>query len=295
MPLFTDAGRPGHTAPAERAWSRGKPARSSARLPVRGPACRHNAREKAGEPSRFSASYPSVARVGTAKLLPRPGRRPWLRGAKNGTPAVTRTGHPASWRSASWWSASWRSASGSARLAGVNNGSHYLAAIDQGTTSSRCIVFDGDGHVVASDQREHQQIFPRPGWVEHDATEIWHNVQAVVRGALDHAGLARADLAAVGITNQRETTLLVGRPDRRTGAQRNRLAGHPDRPADPGTGRRRRAGPIPRPLRNAARDVLFGAEDPLAVGSRSRAATPRGRRRGPVRNDRHVAHLAADR
>jgi glycerol kinase len=86
--------------------------------------------------------------------------------------------------------------------------SHFLAAIDQGTTSSRCIVFDADGHVVALDQREHAQIFPRPGWVEHDATEIWHNVQAVTRGALDRAGLARADLAAVGITNQRETTLL---------------------------------------------------------------------------------------
>jgi glycerol kinase len=102
----------------------------------------------------------------------------------------------------------------SATLAGVNNGSNFLAAIDQGTTSSRCIVFDSDGHIVASDQREHEQIYPRPGWVEHDASEIWHNVQAVVGGALDHAGLARADLAAVGITNQRETTLLW---DRRTG------------------------------------------------------------------------------
>lgn len=92
--------------------------------------------------------------------------------------------------------------------------SRYLAAIDQGTTSSRCIIFDADGHVVAHDQREHEQIFPRPGWVEHDAVEIWHNVQAVTRNALDRAGLARADLAAVGITNQRETTLLW---DARTG------------------------------------------------------------------------------
>jgi glycerol kinase len=90
----------------------------------------------------------------------------------------------------------------------------FLAAIDQGTTSSRCLIFDPAGHVVAQAQREHEQIFPRPGWVEHDATEIWHNVQAVVQGALDRAGLARADLAAVGITNQRETTLLW---DRHTG------------------------------------------------------------------------------
>jgi glycerol kinase len=86
--------------------------------------------------------------------------------------------------------------------------SRYLAAIDQGTTSSRCIVFDAQGQIVAFDQREHEQIYPRPGWVEHDAREIWHNVEAVTRNALDYAGLARADIAAVGITNQRETTLL---------------------------------------------------------------------------------------
>jgi glycerol kinase len=86
--------------------------------------------------------------------------------------------------------------------------SRYLAAIDQGTTSTRCLIFDADGQVVALDQREHRQIFPRPGWVEHDAAEIWHNVQAVTRSALDNAGLSRADLAAIGITNQRETTLI---------------------------------------------------------------------------------------
>jgi glycerol kinase len=86
--------------------------------------------------------------------------------------------------------------------------SRYIAAIDQGTTSTRCILFDDTGQIVALDQREHRQIYPRPGWVEHDAAEIWHNVQAVTRAALDAAGLSRADLAAIGITNQRETTLL---------------------------------------------------------------------------------------
>jgi glycerol kinase len=86
--------------------------------------------------------------------------------------------------------------------------SRYIAAIDQGTTSTRCIIFDADAAIVSIDQREHQQLFPRPGWVEHDATEIWHNTEAVVRGALDRAGLSRADIAAAGITNQRETTLL---------------------------------------------------------------------------------------
>lgn len=90
----------------------------------------------------------------------------------------------------------------------------YVAAIDQGTTSSRCIVFDGDGGIVAVDQREHRQIFPKPGWVEHDATELWSKVQAVVAGALAAARLRPEQLSALGITNQRETTVLW---DRATG------------------------------------------------------------------------------
>ncbi|MEV4542875.1 glycerol kinase GlpK [Micromonospora echinaurantiaca] len=92
----------------------------------------------------------------------------------------------------------------------------YVAAIDQGTTSSRCIVFDRAGEIVSVAQREHRQLFPQPGWVEHDAEEIWRNVEQVVREALDAAGTDAAGLAAVGITNQRETTLVwdraTGRP-----------------------------------------------------------------------------------
>ncbi|OEV03262.1 glycerol kinase GlpK [Streptomyces oceani] len=84
----------------------------------------------------------------------------------------------------------------------------FIAAIDQGTTSSRCIVFDQDGRIVSVDQKEHEQILPKPGWVEHDAAEIWTNVQLVVSGALDKAGITRSDVRALGITNQRETTLL---------------------------------------------------------------------------------------
>jgi glycerol kinase len=90
----------------------------------------------------------------------------------------------------------------------------YIAAIDQGTTSSRCIVFDSSGAIVSVAQREHRQIFPRPGWVEHDATEIWANVRSVVRDALSQASLTHADIAAFGITNQRETTVVW---DRETG------------------------------------------------------------------------------
>ena len=84
----------------------------------------------------------------------------------------------------------------------------YVGAIDQGTTSTRFIVFDERGGAICSDQLEHAQIMTQPGWVEHDAGEIWANTQAVVAGALAKAGLTPADLAAVGITNQRETTVL---------------------------------------------------------------------------------------
>jgi glycerol kinase len=90
----------------------------------------------------------------------------------------------------------------------------YVGAIDQGTTSTRFIIFGRRGEIVASDQKEHRQIYPQPGWVEHDATEIWHNTVEVVENTLRRAQLQCFDLAAVGITNQRETTLLW---DRRTG------------------------------------------------------------------------------
>ncbi|RMB61405.1 glycerol kinase GlpK [Tessaracoccus antarcticus] len=84
----------------------------------------------------------------------------------------------------------------------------YVLAIDQGTTSSRAIIFDHGGQIVATGQKEHEQIFPRAGWVEHNAIEIWDNVRSVVADALSKASLNHHDLAAVGITNQRETTLV---------------------------------------------------------------------------------------
>jgi glycerol kinase len=87
----------------------------------------------------------------------------------------------------------------------------YIGAIDQGTTSTRFIAFDRGGETIANAQMEHRQIYPRPGWVEHDPLEIWRNTQAVIAEALRGADLTRHDLAAVGITNQRETTLLWDR------------------------------------------------------------------------------------
>lgn len=90
----------------------------------------------------------------------------------------------------------------------------YIGAVDQGTTSSRFIIFDKKGRIVGMDQKEHEQIFPKPGWVEHDPMEIWTNTQEVIKGALKKSGLVGSDIAAIGITNQRETTVIW---DRKTG------------------------------------------------------------------------------
>ncbi|WP_225730686.1 MULTISPECIES: glycerol kinase GlpK [unclassified Nocardia] len=87
----------------------------------------------------------------------------------------------------------------------------YVAAIDQGTTSSRCIVFDRRGHLVGVAQREHEQIFPRPGWVEHDPESIWRNTESVLGEVLERAGVRADEIAAVGVTNQRETTVVWDR------------------------------------------------------------------------------------
>ena len=84
----------------------------------------------------------------------------------------------------------------------------YAAALDQGTTSSRAMIFDHGGRVVAVSQKEHEQIYPNPGWVEHDAKEIWARCQEVLDEALEQAGASADDIAALGITNQRETTVV---------------------------------------------------------------------------------------
>src|ERR1700704_5784 len=111
----------------------------------------------------------------------------------------------------------------------------YILALDQGTTSSRAMVFDHSGSVVALAQKEFRQIFPQPGWVEHDATEIWATQLHTAREALGKAGLTPADIAAIGITNQRKPPVVgdreTGEPvhnaivwqDRRTAAACDRL------------------------------------------------------------------------
>ena len=163
-------------------------------------------------------------------------------------------------------------------------------AIDQGTTSSRAILFDHAGEVVGTGQREHEQHFPRAGWVEHDAAEIRDNVIAVIAEALDAAGASAADVAAIGITNQRETAVVwdraTGEPispaivwqDTRTQDLVDALA------ADGGPGRFQRADRPP------ARDLLLGHQDRL--DPRQRRGRP-GARRGRRARLRHHRLLGA--
>ena len=146
-----------------------------------------------------------------------------------------------------------------------------VAAIDQGTTSSRCILFDHDGQPVASHQLEHAQITPRPGWVEHDADEILERVRTCVRVALRDVGADARALAAVGISNQRETTVVwsrrTGRPianaivwqDTRTAEACARLA------ADAWPG------PVSGEDRAADLDLLVGTQAALRSSTSTRA------------------------
>jgi len=90
----------------------------------------------------------------------------------------------------------------------------YVAAIDQGTTSTRFIIFDRQGQIICSNQQEHQQIYPQPGWVEHNPEEIWQRTQSVIKNALEIGNIDPKDIAALGITNQRETTIVW---DKKTG------------------------------------------------------------------------------
>ncbi len=173
----------------------------------------------------------------------------------------------------------------------------YAAALDQGTTSSRAMVFDHSGRVVSISQQEHRQIYPRPGWVEHDPMEIWARCSEVLDDALTSAGLSRGEIAALGITNQRETTVVW---DRNTGEPVHNAIVWQDTRTDriiegtrpPGP---RRPGPFPGKGRAAARDLLLGPEGPLDPRPRRRRPRPSPGRRAAVRHHRQLADLEPDR
>jgi glycerol kinase len=151
----------------------------------------------------------------------------------------------------------------------------YIVAIDQGTTSTRAIVFDHSGSIVASGQHEHAQLLPRAGWVEHDPMEIWRNTRDVIGQALSKADITRHDVAAVGITNQRETTVIwdraTGKPvynaivwqDTRTQSIVDRLA------SDGGVDRFREASGLPLSTYFAATKIIWILENVDGVRERA--------------------------
>ena len=173
----------------------------------------------------------------------------------------------------------------------------YAAAIDQGTTSTRFMIFDHAGKVVCYDQKEHEQIFPKPGWVEHSPDEIWERTQSVIKGALAKGNIDPKDIAAVGITNQRETTVVW---DSKTGKPLYNAIVWQDTRTDQiivTTGRERRRTRIASVLRSACRSR------PISRARRSSGfsimSMARGRRaeRGDcnLRQHRHMCDLEPDR
>ena len=171
----------------------------------------------------------------------------------------------------------------------------YAAAIDQGTTSTRCMVFDHGGNVVSVAQKEHEQIYPKPGWVEHDVEEIWARTQEVVDEAM---ALGRRERGRRRRRRHHQPARDVGRvgpDDRQADPQRARLAGHPDGQARRRVLGGRRPGALPGEGRAPARDVLLRAEDPLAARQR-RGRGGEGRVGRPaVRQHGHLADLEPDR
>ena len=157
------------------------------------------------------------------------------------------------------------------------------------------MVFDHSGQVVSVAQKEHEQIYPKPGWVEHDAKEIWARCQEVLDEALEQAGGNKEDVAALGITNQRETALVW---DRNTGEPiHNALVWQDtrtDKLVDELVGRRR-PGPLPREGRPAAGDVLLGPQGPLAARQCRRCPGEGRGRRPDVRQHGHLVHVEPDR
>ncbi len=165
----------------------------------------------------------------------------------------------------------------------------FIAAIDQGTTSTRLILFDRDGRIAAVDQREHQQIHPQAGWVEHDPLEIWSRTREVIDAGLAAAGVEAGEVAAIGITNQRETTVLwdreSGRPlhnaivwqDTRTAGLVRELAG------EHGPDRLREAVGLP------LSTYFSGPKVELDARRGAGRARPRGGGRAGLRHDRQLA------
>ena len=171
----------------------------------------------------------------------------------------------------------------------------YVLAIDQGTTGSTALLIDRAGAVRGRGYAELPQHFPRPGWVEHDGSEIWATVLEAVRGALRDARARGADVAAIGITNQRETTLLW---DRASGRPVARAIVWQDRRTEARCAELKRAGlerDVRRRTRPRPRSLLFGDKDRVAADARPHAGAARARPRDRVRHRGQLADLEAHR
>ena len=131
--------------------------------------------------------------------------------------------------------------------------STYLGAIDQGTTSTRFIIFDSTGRIVSVAQKEHEQIYPKPGWVEHDPEEIWRRIHEVMTEAMQQRGIRPKDVAALGITNQRETTIVW---NRKTGVAVYNAIVWQDTRVEDYVAEFAREGPLLGPLYEIGRDVF---------------------------------------
>ncbi len=171
----------------------------------------------------------------------------------------------------------------------------FLVAIDQGTTSTRAIVFDAELRAVASAQEELRQLYPAPGWVEHDPEEIWAATVATVRAAMLRADASARDVAAIGITNQRETAIVW---DRESGKPIHNAIVWQDRRTDDVCASLRAAShetAIQREDRAPARSLFLSDQDRMAARSR-RGRTPPRRGRAPrLRHGGFVSAVAADR
>ena len=171
---------------------------------------------------------------------------------------------------------------------------HLVLALDQGTTSTRSIVFDGDFGIVAMAQESFPQHYPAPGWVEHDPEDLWRTAVSTMRAAIAKAGLRAGDIAAIGVTNQRETTLVWERETGRPDLQRHCLAGPPHGAALRGivSAERREAGQRADGI--APRSVFLRDKNHLDPGKRRRRARKSRSRGARIWDGRQLSALALD-
>lgn len=170
----------------------------------------------------------------------------------------------------------------------------YVMALDAGTTSNRAIIFDNESHIVSVSQKEFTQYFPKPGWVEHDANEIFHSMVEVMREALEQANMTASEISAIGITNQRETTVVW---DKNTGDPVYNAIVWQSRQTAPICEDLKARGLVDefREKTGLVIDAYFGHEGQMDFGQCRRRPGKSRKRRSPLRDHRLLAGLETDR